>query len=170
MPGIQTWHSGVFFALNKYKTGELMKRVIAVICLGLITAGSSWAAVPVSQPDTRGMNIKQLQALIPAEAQSRPGRTYVKARMIAIPGYDAMRKYYPTVAKAARQQGVVLLECQFDQMGNLLNCDSLAEVPQAFGFGTATIDLVQKYFTLDMRGLDAEPNADWIKIMVRWPD
>lgn len=147
-----------------------MKRLLALSCLGFMAATPSWAGNPVSQPDTRHMNTRQLRALIPAESQSRPGRTYVKARMVAIPGYEAMRKYYPAAARAAGQSGIALIECQFDNMGNLLNCDSLAEIPQAYGFGAATIDLAQKYFTLDMRNLDAKPNADWIKITVNWPN
>ena len=147
-----------------------MKRLLAVICLGLMAAGSSWAENPVPQPDTRHMSTKQLQTLILSQSKSTPGKIYVKARMLATPGQEVMRKYYPAAAKAIGQKGVALLECQFDQMGNLVNCESLAEEPQAFGFGAATITLAQKYFTLDMRDLHADSNNKWVKIMLCWPN
>jgi hypothetical protein len=146
-----------------------MKRFLPVIGLILLASSAARAEPPVSQPDTRHMNPKQLRALIPVDALSIPGRTYVKNRMLAVPGYEAMRKYYPAAANAAGQSGVAILECQFDQMGNLHNCDTLAEMPQDYGFGAATIELAQKYFTMDMRDLDAQPNDDWIKIIVNWP-
>lgn len=146
-----------------------MKRFFAVICLALLATSAARAETPTSQPVMRHMTLKELAALIPAEAKSRPGRNYVTARKVSTPGYDAMRKYYPASAKAIGQRGVALLECQFDAMGNLLNCDILAERPETYGFGASTIDLVQKYFTLDMRNFEGKPNADWIKLMVRWP-
>lgn len=146
-----------------------MKRFLPVIGLIVLVTSAARAETPVSQPDTRYMKSRQLAALIPTETTSTPGRHYVKAKAVALPGYDAMRKYFPAEAKAAGQQGVVLLECQFDTMGNLINCNTLAEVPQTYGFGAATIILAQKYFTLDMRNFDAEPNSDWVKIKIIWP-
>ncbi|MCR6660709.1 MAG: hypothetical protein NVV72_15685 [Asticcacaulis sp.] len=147
-----------------------MKRLLTLICLGLMTAGHSWADNPESKPDTRHMSTKQLQTLVLSQSKSTPGRTYVKARMLATPASEAKRKYYPAAAKAVGQKGVALAECQFDQMGNLINCESMAEEPRGFEFGEATVTLAQKYFTLDMRDLHADSNNKWVKIMLCWPN
>ena len=159
-----------------------MKKIIVVACLLGLASTQARAADPATPPSAppldpamasrTDLKSDQIFKLLTQLGPKSPDLVYVPAyyhnRKGAHPD-DIMTADFPTLARIAQvKAGGGRIACQFDDAGNLSNCQILAEVPTGYGFGAATIDFATQAFQVDRVKTQGVPMHDWIVLNVNW--
>jgi protein TonB len=100
-------------------------------------------------------------------ASSAAVDTYVKARWTRFPDANALGQYYPERAANDEVEGVATVECVvLDQAGHV-SCRALSEVPGNYGFGKATVRMVQDKGRVDTSQGDVKIGSV-LRTSVKW--
>ncbi len=76
-------------------------------------------------------------------SSSAPANPYVKARWTRFPDANALGQYYPSRAADNEVEGTATVECTVLDKAGRVHCTALSESPGNYGFGPATVRMVQ---------------------------
>jgi len=65
------------------------------------------------------------------------------------PSAEVMATLYPPRARDDKKEGMVTLACTVAPSGHLSSCDIVNQWPAGYGFGTAYVKALLKYYTVD---------------------
>jgi hypothetical protein len=83
------------------------------------------------------------------------------------PGFDDVAQAYP--AQAAGAEGYVVAHCQVLPTGDLKNCVSVKETPDALGFAKAALTLTPKFKVSPELTVSPDKKPLWVDIPIRLP-
>ncbi|EGF89522.1 tonB protein [Asticcacaulis biprosthecium C19] len=112
--------------------------------------------IPASEPTTG-----------PATEPAPPGPVYVNAKWTRFPDSDALMSYYPSAAEDAEAVGTATVECTVVDTRGRVTCAIVSESPKGYGFGKATVTMVQKEGRVDTRQGDVRVGSK-LRTTVRW--
>jgi protein TonB len=95
-----------------------------------VTAGP--ATPPILSPAAGGTS-----------SSAAPADPYVKARWTRFPDSAALGQYYPDRAANDEVEGAATVECTVLDKAGHVRCTALSEIPGNYGFGKATVRMVQ---------------------------
>src|SRR4051812_24656797 len=85
----------------------------------------------------------------------------------AAPGFEDVARAYP--AKAAGAEGYVVAHCQVAPTGDLKNCATVKETPDAMGFAEAALPLAYKFKVIPALAVSPDKHPLWVDIPIRLP-
>lgn len=101
-------------------------------------------------------------------ASSSPAASpYVEARWTRFPDAAALGQYYPERAANDEVEGLATVECTVLDAAGRVSCRALSEVPGNYGFGKATVRMVQDKGRVDTTQGDVRIGSV-LRTTVRW--
>jgi len=100
-------------------------------------------------------------------ATSPSAPTYVTARWTHFPDGDALSAFYPPRAADNEIEGTSTVECTVLDTGGRVSCHAIAETPGNYGFGAATVKMVEAKGRVDTSQGDVKPGSV-LRTTVRW--
>ena len=92
---------------------------------------------------------------------------YVTAHWTRFPDSEALLDYYPSRAQDAEVEGSATLECTVADDKGRVTCTLLSEAPPGYGFGKATVRMVQDKGRVDTTQGDVRIGAK-LRTIVKW--
>jgi periplasmic protein TonB len=119
--------------------------------------------------DSDGKTPPVLSTLPPAPpvADPGPGPVYVAARWTRFPDSETLVSYYPARAEADEVEGLATVECTVNDAKGRVSCVVMSESPKGYGFGKATVTMVQKEGRVDTSQGDVRVGSK-LKTTVKW--
>ncbi|ESQ87676.1 hypothetical protein ABAC460_18555 [Asticcacaulis sp. AC460] len=103
----------------------------------------------------------------PAADPAPPGPVYVTARWTRFPDSDALVSYYPPKAETDEVIGAATVECTVADTKGRVTCVVASENPKGYGFGKATVAMVQKEGRVDTSQGDVRVGSK-LRTTVKW--
>lgn len=92
---------------------------------------------------------------------------YVTARWTRFPDSEALLSYYPQRATDDETEGTATLECTVTDASGRVTCVVLSEAPKGYGFGKATVKMVQDKGRVDTTQGDVQIGSK-LRTIVKW--
>jgi protein TonB len=102
-----------------------------------------------------------------ASSSAAPADPYVKARWTRFPDSDALAQYYPDRAANDEVEGTATVECTVLDKAGHVRCTALSEIPGNYGFGKATVRMVQAKGRVDTSQGDVKIGSV-LRTTVKW--
>lgn len=108
--------------------------------------------------------------IVPGPVVQTPGPVappYVTAHWTRFPDSNALGQYYPTRAANDEVEGAATVECTVLDKAGHVHCTALSEIPGNYGFGTATVQMVQDKGRVDTSQGDVKIGSI-LRTTVKW--
>jgi len=102
-----------------------------------------------------------------ASSSAAPAEVYVKARWTRFPDSNALADYYPERAANDEVEGSATVECTVLDAAGRVSCRALSEIPGNYGFGKATVRMVQDKGRVDTTQGDVKIGSV-LKATIKW--
>ncbi|WP_303828127.1 hypothetical protein [Asticcacaulis taihuensis] len=96
-----------------------------------------------AKPDEGAKTPPIISAASGVSSSSASASPYVKARWTRFPDANALGQYYPSRAADNEVEGTATVECTVLDKAGRVHCTALSESPGNYGFGPATVRMVQ---------------------------
>ncbi len=93
--------------------------------------------------------------------------TYADAKWTRFPDGNALTEYYPQRATDDEMEGVATVECTVLDQSGRVSCVALHETPGNYGFGKATVRMVQDKGRVDTSGGQLKVGSK-LRVTVSW--
>ncbi len=100
-------------------------------------------------------------------SSAAPADPYVKARWTRFPDSSALGQYYPERAANDEVEGAATVECTVLDKAGRVHCTALSEIPGNYGFGKATVQMVQDKGRVDTSQGDVKIGSV-LRTTVKW--
>ena len=100
-------------------------------------------------------------------SSAAPADPYVKARWTRFPDSNALGQYYPPRAADNEVEGIATVECTVLDKAGRVHCTALSESPGNYGFGPATVRMVQDKGRVDISQGDVKIGSV-LRTTVKW--
>jgi protein TonB len=108
--------------------------------------------------------------IVPGPVVQTPGPVappYVTARWTRFPDSNALGQYYPARAANDEVEGAATVECTVLDKAGHVHCTALSEIPGNYGFGKATVQMVQDKGRVDTSQGDVKIGSI-LRTTVKW--
>lgn len=108
--------------------------------------------------------------IVPGPVVQTPGPVappYVTARWTRFPDSNALGQYYPARAANDEVEGTATVECTVLDKAGHVHCTALSEIPGNYGFGKATVQMVQDKGRVDTSQGDVKIGSI-LRTTVKW--
>ena len=125
---------------------------------------------PKVEPTRIDDGVKVPPVISPASGTSSSNAStggYVKARWTRFPDSNALGQYYPARATSDEIEGTATVECTVLDASGRVRCTALSEVPGNYGFGKATVQMVQDKGRVDTSQGDVRIGSV-LRTTVKW--
>lgn len=95
------------------------------------------------------------------------GPVYINPRWAQFPDSNTLTEYYPPAAIDANKQGVAEVECEILDTAGHVSCTVVSETPKNYGFGAATVKMVEAKGRVDTAGGTVKPGSK-LTVTLKW--
>ncbi|MEI9905888.1 MAG: hypothetical protein WDN06_19715 [Asticcacaulis sp.] len=95
------------------------------------------------------------------------GPVYITPRWTQFPDGNTLADYYPQVAIDNDKTGVAEVECSILDTAGHVNCTIVSETPKGYGFGAATVKMVEAKGRVDTEQGAIQPGSK-LRVTLKW--
>lgn len=103
----------------------------------------------------------------PTEGTAESASPYVTARWSRFPDADALTSYYPPRAMDDEVEGIATVQCTVLDTAGRVSCVVISEKPGGYGFGAATVRMVQDKGRVDTTKGNVQVGS-MLRLPVKW--
>lgn len=93
--------------------------------------------------------------------------TYITPRWTQFPDGATLAEYYPQVAIDNDRTGQAVVECSILDTAGRVSCSVVSETPKGYGFGAATVKMVEAKGRVDTNAGNIKPGAKLL-VTLKW--
>jgi protein TonB len=121
----------------------------------------------VTKPDEGAKTPPIISPASGDSSSAAPGPVFVKARWTRFPDASALSQYYPSRAADNEVEGTATVECTVLDKAGRVHCTAISEIPGNYGFGPATVRMVQDKGRVDTTQGDVKIGSV-LRTTVKW--